>query len=203
MYRRTAGRVVVRGAARAACAEHTAGAPLPGRGGMPRCLEVFPLATVAEATKNWDKGGTLGRGGYGTVFAGTLPDGRKIAVKRLRLGDGSQKSSHQVCVGFTPRAPAAAATKPVARVQHLRDPRAQGDAEFLTEAAYSVLIQHANLLPVLGIGARRSAPRRWRRHVAPLPAQCAPRRRVPTPLTRATRAPQRWTTMSAVWCTRS
>ena len=105
--------------------EHTASAPVPGRGGMPRCLEVFPLATVAEATKNWDKGGTLGRGGYGTVFAGELPDGRKIAVKRLRLSDSHTKGSHQVRGGFTPRAPAAAATEPPSACsQHLRDLRA-------------------------------------------------------------------------------
>ena len=122
----------------------------------PRRLEVFNLATVAEATQNWDKGGILGRGGFGAVFNGVLPDGRKIAVKRLRLGDAQTKGSHQVRGGVKPRSPSAAATKPRRRVLNTcraRVSHSQGDAEFMTEAAYSVLIQHPNLLPVLGIGA--------------------------------------------------
>ena len=41
----------------------------------------------------------------------------------------------------------------LARVLNTCVPHMQGDNEFMTEAAYSVLIQHPNLLPVLGIGA--------------------------------------------------
>lgn len=62
-----------------------------------RRIEVFPLAVVAQATGGWDKGNVLGRGGYGLVHLGVLADGRKIAVKRLRLGDAQgQKGSNQV-----------------------------------------------------------------------------------------------------------
>jgi hypothetical protein len=61
-----------------------------------RRLEVFPLAVVAQATGGWDKTQVLGRGGFGQVYFGELPDGRKIAVKRLRLADAQQKGSNQV-----------------------------------------------------------------------------------------------------------
>lgn len=75
--------------------------------------------------------------------------------------------------------------------------RPQGDAEFLTEAAYSVLIQHVNLLPVLGIVRARDAQCSGR-----LGAMRAgsPGRRVAPALSRARR---RWTTMSAAWSTRT
>eukprot|EP01018_Ginkgo_biloba_P008808 Gb_01662 [translate_table: standard] len=43
----------------------------------------FKYETLEIATKNFDPANKLGEGGFGSVYKGTLPDGREIAVKRL------------------------------------------------------------------------------------------------------------------------
>ncbi|XP_050943531.1 LEAF RUST 10 DISEASE-RESISTANCE LOCUS RECEPTOR-LIKE PROTEIN KINASE-like 1.3 isoform X4 [Cucumis melo] len=45
--------------------------------------QVFTYAELEEATHNFDRSRELGDGGYGTVYFGTLKDGRTVAVKRL------------------------------------------------------------------------------------------------------------------------
>ncbi|XP_038894227.1 LEAF RUST 10 DISEASE-RESISTANCE LOCUS RECEPTOR-LIKE PROTEIN KINASE-like 1.4 isoform X3 [Benincasa hispida] len=45
--------------------------------------QVFTYAELEEATHNFDRSRELGDGGYGTVYFGTLKDGRIVAVKRL------------------------------------------------------------------------------------------------------------------------
>ncbi|XP_054787708.1 LEAF RUST 10 DISEASE-RESISTANCE LOCUS RECEPTOR-LIKE PROTEIN KINASE-like 1.4 isoform X4 [Prosopis cineraria] len=46
-------------------------------------VKVFSYAELEEATKNFDPSMELGNGGFGTVYYGTLKDGRTVAVKRL------------------------------------------------------------------------------------------------------------------------
>ncbi|GAB2220469.1 hypothetical protein Drorol1_Dr00008121 [Drosera rotundifolia] len=43
----------------------------------------FKYSTLERATRSFAEENKLGQGGFGTVYKGTLPDGREIAVKRL------------------------------------------------------------------------------------------------------------------------
>lgn len=45
--------------------------------------EIFKYSELEEATSNFDTSKILGKGGYGTVYSGTLKDGRLVAIKRL------------------------------------------------------------------------------------------------------------------------
>ncbi|ERN16864.1 probable LRR receptor-like serine/threonine-protein kinase At1g74360 [Amborella trichopoda] len=44
----------------------------------------FTYSDILEATENFSDRRIIGRGGYATVYRGMLPDGRHVAVKRLR-----------------------------------------------------------------------------------------------------------------------
>ncbi|CAA7409043.1 unnamed protein product [Spirodela intermedia] len=46
-------------------------------------LPFFDFRTVASGTKKISDDNKIGEGGFGTVYKGTLKDGRDIAVKRL------------------------------------------------------------------------------------------------------------------------
>ncbi|CAN6452099.1 unnamed protein product [Victoria cruziana] len=46
-------------------------------------LPHISLKTVEDATRKFSESNKLGEGGYGPVYKGMLPDGRKVAVKRL------------------------------------------------------------------------------------------------------------------------
>ncbi|XP_015936428.1 G-type lectin S-receptor-like serine/threonine-protein kinase At4g27290 [Arachis duranensis] len=52
-------------------------------------LPIFDLATIAKATEDFSISNKLGKGGFGTVYKGTLVDGQNIAVKRLLQGSNS------------------------------------------------------------------------------------------------------------------
>ncbi|XP_061364777.1 G-type lectin S-receptor-like serine/threonine-protein kinase B120 isoform X2 [Gastrolobium bilobum] len=46
-------------------------------------LPMMPLSTILKSTSNFSDECKLGKGGFGPVYKGVLPDGRQIAVKRL------------------------------------------------------------------------------------------------------------------------
>ncbi|KAJ0983258.1 hypothetical protein J5N97_011513 [Dioscorea zingiberensis] len=49
---------------------------------------LFDLSTLRTATANFSEENKLGQGGFGSVYKGTLQNGREIAVKRLSAGSG-------------------------------------------------------------------------------------------------------------------
>ncbi|KAJ0983392.1 hypothetical protein J5N97_011647 [Dioscorea zingiberensis] len=49
---------------------------------------LFDLSTLKTATANFSEENKLGQGGFGSVYKGTLQNGREIAVKRLSAGSG-------------------------------------------------------------------------------------------------------------------
>ncbi|RDY02795.1 Cysteine-rich receptor-like protein kinase 10, partial [Mucuna pruriens] len=46
-------------------------------------LPMMPLSTILKCTNNFSDEHKLGKGGFGPVYKGVLPDGKQIAVKRL------------------------------------------------------------------------------------------------------------------------
>ncbi|RCV13833.1 hypothetical protein SETIT_2G377800v2 [Setaria italica] len=53
------------------------------------CKTAFTYRDIVSATSNFSDDLVIGRGGYGVVYRGVLPDGRTVAVKRLaRPRDG-------------------------------------------------------------------------------------------------------------------
>ncbi|EFJ27434.1 hypothetical protein SELMODRAFT_172211 [Selaginella moellendorffii] len=52
-------------------------------------LKKFSFRELQTATDNFDMKNILGRGGFGIVYKGTLPDGTPIAVKRLKEGSSN------------------------------------------------------------------------------------------------------------------
>ncbi|KAI5571703.1 hypothetical protein BDE02_11G111800 [Populus trichocarpa] len=70
-------------------------------------LPLFDLDTLACATDNFSVDNKLGEGGFGSVYKGTLTDGREIAVKRLsknsRQGIGEFKTEVEYIVKFQHR----------------------------------------------------------------------------------------------------
>ncbi|RZC44014.1 hypothetical protein C5167_036963 [Papaver somniferum] len=58
----------------------------------------YKFSTISTATHNFSDANKLGRGGFGTVYKGTLSDGQEIAVKRLseHSGQGEEEFKNEV-----------------------------------------------------------------------------------------------------------
>ncbi|KAG8643800.1 hypothetical protein MANES_11G067400v8 [Manihot esculenta] len=72
-----------------------------GKSTVPKLIHNFPRITyreLAEATEGFDEQKVVGKGSYGRVYKGILPDGTPIAVKVLQLqSENSTKSFNREC----------------------------------------------------------------------------------------------------------
>ncbi|XP_076892811.1 wall-associated receptor kinase 2-like [Bidens hawaiensis] len=59
-------------------------------GGVNQPNKIFTTEELEKATKNFSNNMILGRGGYGTVYKGILPNGTVIAIKKSRVMDDTQ-----------------------------------------------------------------------------------------------------------------
>ena len=57
---------------------------LSGQGSIER-IKNFTSEELEKATKNYDESNIIGRGGFGTVYQGTLTDGRIVAIKKSKM----------------------------------------------------------------------------------------------------------------------
>jgi serine/threonine protein kinase len=59
-------------------------------GPVTETAKIFSAAELEKATDKYHESRILGRGGFGTVYKGTLTDGRTVAIKKSKTIDHSQ-----------------------------------------------------------------------------------------------------------------
>ncbi|RVW95736.1 Wall-associated receptor kinase 2 [Vitis vinifera] len=55
------------------------------RQGSTARIKIFTFEELEKATKKYDESNIIGRGGFGTVYKGTLTDGRIVAIKKSKM----------------------------------------------------------------------------------------------------------------------
>lgn len=53
-------------------------------------IKIFTAEELESATNKYHESQIIGQGGSGTVYKGTLPDGRVVAIKKAKIVDESQ-----------------------------------------------------------------------------------------------------------------
>ncbi|WJX16568.1 hypothetical protein P8452_06577 [Trifolium repens] len=62
---------------------------LSAREDSSQSAQIFTEEELKKATKNYDESLIIGRGGFGTVFKGILPDDKIVAVKKSKVIDAN------------------------------------------------------------------------------------------------------------------
>ena len=52
--------------------------------------QIFTQKELKKATDNYDDSLIIGKGGFGTVFKGVLPDNKTVAIKKSRIINANQ-----------------------------------------------------------------------------------------------------------------
>ncbi|KAF8024955.1 hypothetical protein BT93_F1952 [Corymbia citriodora subsp. variegata] len=58
---------------------------LDGQDRTTKAVKIFSAEELNEATNNYSESNIVGRGGYGTVYKGSLPNGMVVAIKKSKL----------------------------------------------------------------------------------------------------------------------